>query len=98
MSIGGKWIMTEHKVMTVGEKHGTAMGGLPTVIGVMKAFHPGDEAPAGHEGRPYTRFEADTDETPATAAPRIDMGGDSQDRMDRGAGAVKRGPKKPRKE
>ena len=90
-----KWIMTEHKVIVVGETRGKAMGGtLPVTINVTKAFHPGDDAPAGHEGRPYTRL---VEEEAEQTSPRIDMGGDSSDRMDRGAGAIKRG-RKPRKE
>ena len=93
----GKWIMTEHKVIVVGETRTKSQGGLPVTVNVTKALHPGDEAPPGHEGRPYTRLVEDDPDEAEQPGPRIDMGGDSRDRMDRGAGAIKRG-RKPRKE
>lgn len=87
-----KWVMTEKKIVRVARP---VKGATHPPINeyVDRVYNVGDEAPAGHEGLPYTRRVED--ETP----PRVDMGqpvvderqeAPAQDRMERGKGARNR--------
>lgn len=63
-----KWVMAERKVIMV-EKKREQHDGIIIVDRAPRIFAVGDEAPAGHERRPYTREIPD--ELPPS---RIDMG------------------------
>lgn len=81
------WVMTERKIITVDEPITGAPYDHPNTRLVARIFDAGDPAPAGHEGRPYTRKLED-----ATAA-RIEE--QAPNRMLNMSGAKKRG--RPRK-
>lgn len=63
----GRWVMTARKVIMV-EKKREQHGGIISVETAARIYAVGDEAPAGHERRPYTRYEEDA------LVPRVDMG------------------------
>lgn len=86
-----KWVMTERKVIEVGVENAKTSWGMPTTRAVVKVFEVGDEAPAGHEGKPYTRAVPDPDSGVAPHGEReTRIAEQGQDRMDRGRGAKKR--------
>lgn len=53
-----RWVMTERKMITTTEALPDKYA-VPNTRTVTRIFDVGDDAPAGHEGRPYTRKVSD---------------------------------------